>query len=309
MNVKFNSQKISFSILMANYNNGNFIKEAINSVILQTYPYWELIVIDDCSNDDSINIIEPFLKEKRIKLIKHKKNIGYAGSLKSGADSALHEILAILDSDDKLHEKALEMMANAYKKNPDCGFIYSTHWKCTSELRNCKINKAIGPVIPEKTSIFNPIVSHLKTFKKSAYNKTNGFDINQKKSVDKDIIFKLEEVTKFKFIKIPLYYHRLHEGGISQGKDKYKALLYNYRAKNKTYQRRLNKNLPNFSLEDLYIEYIKLTFYKAFRFSKRSKFLKIISIQIQKSALLMKTKLFLFKLFRKLFKLVIYLFY
>lgn len=301
MNNNLNSEKITFSILMANYNNGRFIKEAINSVILQTYPYWELIIVEDCSNDNSNKVIESFLKERRIKVIKHKKNLGYAGSLKTAADNAVYDVLCILDADDKLHEEALEKIAMVYKKNPDCGFIYSTHWKCNSELRNCRINKSIGPIVPEKTCIFDPKVSHFKTFKKEAYKKTNGFDPAQKKSVDKDIIFKLEEVTKFKFIKIPLYYHRLHENGISQGKNRYKAMLYHYRANCKTYQRRLKKiNLPNFSLGDLYLEYLKLTFYKAFRFSKRSKLLKIVSDQIQKSIFLMKLKQFLFEMFIKI---------
>ena len=62
----------TFSILMANYNNSRFIEEAIESVLTQSYQYWELIIVDDYSTDNSIEIINKFLDDKRIKLYLHK---------------------------------------------------------------------------------------------------------------------------------------------------------------------------------------------------------------------------------------------
>ena len=261
MDNDLNSKKISFSVLMANYNNAKYIETAIKSIISQTYPIWELIIVDDDSTDDSKDKIKPFLNNKQIHLIQHKRNIGYGGTLKTAAKNATNEILGILDADDKLHLDALKIMAEAYQNNQNCGFIYSTMWSCDSELKNCKINNWIGPVIPEKTNIFKSKISHFKTFRKEIYEKTVGFEESQKKIVDKDIIYKLEEVTKFKFINKPLYYYRHHESGISQGKDKYSLRVYHYIAKLKTYRRRLNTNLPNLSKRALYLEYLELTFY------------------------------------------------
>lgn len=258
----------SFSILMACFNNAKFIEIAIKSVISQKYSQWELIIVDDCSTDRSIDIINPFLKDKRIKLITHKENSGYGGSLKTSAANASNNILGILDADDKLHEKALEIMADAYRNNPNCGFIYSTMYDCDSNLENCLVNKMVGPTIPEKTNIFNIRVSHFKTFRRDLYKKTSGFDPNQKRAVDKDIIFKMEEVTKFKFIDTPLYYYRHHESGISQGKTEREAWIYHYIAKCKAYRRRLNKDIPNVSLQYLYFEYFKITFHKLNRIIK-----------------------------------------
>ena len=63
------SKPITFSILMANYNNSDNIEEAIQSVISQTYQHWKLIFVDDASTDNSIEIIKPYLKDNRIKLI------------------------------------------------------------------------------------------------------------------------------------------------------------------------------------------------------------------------------------------------
>ena len=257
-----NQNVLFFSILMATYKNVKYIEEAINSVIKQTYPHWELIIVDDHSDDNSIEVIKPLLKDNRIKLISHKVNTGYGGTLKTAADNANFDIIGILDADDKLHEKALETMADAYLNNPDCGFIYSTMYDCDSNLENCFVNIMVAPTIPEKTNIFNIRVSHFKTFRRDLYKKTSGFDPNQKRAVDKDIIFKMEEVTKFKFIDTPLYYYRHHESGISQGKTEREAWIYHYIAKCKAYRRRLNKDIPNVSLQYLYFEYFKITFHK-----------------------------------------------
>jgi len=261
-----NSNNYSFSLLMANFNNANYIETAINSVLKQIYTNWELIIIDDCSGDESIKVIKPYLRDKRIRLIQLKQNLGYGGSLKTAADNASNQILAILDADDKLHETALEVMLKTYHDSPDCGFVYSKMWRCDSQLKNCGIVGWIGPSVPKKTNIFKIRISHFKTFLRDAYIKTPGFDPNQKKAVDKDIIFKLEEVTELKYVDIPLYYYRWHGGGISQEKSHYKAEFYHYLAKLKAYYRRKNSAIPNFTHKQIKFEYYRITFYKLTHF-------------------------------------------
>ena len=250
---------------MASYNTEKYIETAIKSVLSQTYSNWELIVVDDCSPDQSNLIIMKYIKDNRIKLVKHSENLGYGGALKTGAMYASKEILGILDTDDKLHDNALKIMNVAYNMYPDCGFIYSTMWKCNSNLKNCKIEKLIGPIIPEKSFIFNPIISHFKTFKKIEYQKTSGFEIKQRKCVDKDIIYKLEEVTNFKYINKPLYYYRQHEIGISQGKNIER--IYRYITKYKTYLRRINSNIPNFTKKEMIFEYFYCKYYNKLIFT------------------------------------------
>jgi glycosyltransferase involved in cell wall biosynthesis len=71
------SNKSKFSVLMANYNNSKYIAEAINSILNQTFKDWELVIVNDCSTDNSLNIIKPYLKDERIRLIKNKVNLCY----------------------------------------------------------------------------------------------------------------------------------------------------------------------------------------------------------------------------------------
>ena len=65
------------SIIMPSYNTGKYIKETIESVLAQSYKNWELIIVDDCSTDDSDEVVSQFVDE-RIRYIKNEKNSGAA---------------------------------------------------------------------------------------------------------------------------------------------------------------------------------------------------------------------------------------
>ena len=239
------------SLLMTNYNYSKYIKEAIESVLEQTSPEWELIIVDDASTDNSLEMIKPYLKDERIKLIKHEKNQGYAGSLITAVENSSAEIIGIIDADDALHKDAVQIMVKAHQDNPDCGLIYSTRYDCDNNLKIKSVVEWIGEIKGGKTNLHESKVSHFKTFKRSVYENTAGFDPNQKKAVDKDIIYKLEEVTKLKFIDRPLYYYRTHEKGISQGSQYKLAFIYDILAKCKAYNRRLNTNIPNLTKKEV----------------------------------------------------------
>ena len=73
MNLLDKKKQNIFSILMANYNKAAYVGEAIESVLEQSWSKWELIIVDDCSTDDSVEIIKKYLSDRRIKLFKNKK--------------------------------------------------------------------------------------------------------------------------------------------------------------------------------------------------------------------------------------------
>jgi glycosyltransferase involved in cell wall biosynthesis len=263
------SKNYSFSVFIANYNNAKYLDTAINSIISQTYQNWELVIVDDGSTDHSLKVIEPYLKDKRIKLIALGSNYGVGYSKKMGAENCQNEIIGVLDADDKIHEETLRIIVDAYKNNPDCGFIYTSMYRCDSLLKNCKIDRRVGDVIPPKTSIFNYKISMFRTFLRETYLKTSGYDPKLRAAVDRDIIYKLEEVTNFKFVNKPLYYYRKNEKGVSQGNNEYSALYHYYLARSKAYLRRLNTNIPNIKRRDITLDYYKLKMYKFIRFLRK----------------------------------------
>lgn len=104
------------SIIMPSYNTGKYIKKSIESVISQTYKNWELIIVDDCSTDNTENIISQFT-DKRIKFFKNEKNSGAAVSRNKALREAKGKWIAFLDSDDLWLPQKLEKQINFMDKN------------------------------------------------------------------------------------------------------------------------------------------------------------------------------------------------
>ncbi len=108
------------SVIMPCYNSSKYLSKSIESVIQQTYGNIELIIIDDCSTDNSLSIINDFIsKDKRIKLLKLEKNSGAAIARNKGIKLAKGKFIAFLDSDDywlkdKLKIQVTFMINNNY---------------------------------------------------------------------------------------------------------------------------------------------------------------------------------------------------
>lgn len=113
------------SIIMPSYNASKYIKESIGSVLKQTYKNWELIIVDDCSIDDTVELIKG-VNDSRIKLYKNKKNSGAALSRNRALRMAKGRWIAFLDSDDIWLPDKLEKQLNYMKKN-DYAFTYTDY--------------------------------------------------------------------------------------------------------------------------------------------------------------------------------------
>ena len=115
------------SIIVPVYNASKFLNDTINTVLNQTYENWELIFVDDCSVDNSIDIISESMKnDKRIKLIKNNINKGPALSRNIGVEKAIGSFLCFLDADDLWDKDKLEKQINFMKKK-ECAFSYHSY--------------------------------------------------------------------------------------------------------------------------------------------------------------------------------------
>jgi len=235
-----------FSVLMANYNNGKYLAEAIESVLRQTYQNWELLIMDDCSTDNSREIIEKFSKlDERIGSFYNRHNLGYIEVLGVLTQAAKGEIMAIIDSDDALVSPALEKVVEVYDANPSVGFVYTNFKFCDNDLR--PIKDGFSRQIPHGGSeIFDYYVGHLKTFKSSDYRKTSGFDNDILYAEDRDLILKMEEVTEFYFLDEILYWYRKTPTSQTTGQIKSQISRISHAiAKYKAYLRRQQTDFPN----------------------------------------------------------------
>ena len=97
------------TIITPSYNCSKFISDTVNSVLSQSYSNWEMIIVDDCSTDNSVEIIERITGDNpKIKLIKLENNVGSAQSRNAALEVASGRFIAFLDSDDIWYTDKLE---------------------------------------------------------------------------------------------------------------------------------------------------------------------------------------------------------
>ena len=120
------------SIIMPSYNTARFIGESIKSVVAQTYIFWELIIVDDCSTDNTDEIIGEYLGDNRIKYFKNKNNSGAAVSRNRALREAKGRWIAFLDSDDLWQPEKLEKQVRFMEEN-GCHFSYTNYSEIDEE--------------------------------------------------------------------------------------------------------------------------------------------------------------------------------
>ena len=124
---------IKVSVIMPSYNSSLFISASIRSVISQTYPHWELIIVDDCSADSSVEAIRSFLEiDSRITLIQLKDNSGAAIARNTAIKLARGRFIAFLDSDDLWHPEKLEKQL-LFMSEGDYAFTYTGYEKINED--------------------------------------------------------------------------------------------------------------------------------------------------------------------------------
>jgi glycosyltransferase involved in cell wall biosynthesis len=111
------------SVIVGNYNYGQYVSQAIESVFHQTYQNFELIICDDGSTDDSCQIIEAYARrDPRIRLVT-KRNGGQASAWNAAYQESKGHIVCTLDSDDRYLPDKLEIVVRSFKCHPDGGFL------------------------------------------------------------------------------------------------------------------------------------------------------------------------------------------
>jgi len=129
------------SIITPVYNADRFISETIESVQSQTYENWEMILVDDCSSDNSKKIIEEYAKvDSRVKYISLVENSGAAVARNTGIDYAKGRFIAFIDSDDQWSLKKLEHQLTFMKEN-QASFIFTAYEMVTEQGE--KLNKIV----------------------------------------------------------------------------------------------------------------------------------------------------------------------
>jgi len=214
------------SVLMTAYNREDYIAQAIESALASTYTQFELIIVDDVSEDRTVEIAERYRqKDKRIQIHRNEKNIGDYPNRNRAAGLAKGKYIKYLDSDDILYAHCLGVMVSAMERFPEAGFGLSA------------VYDAKGPY-PVCLSPHDAYMEHFYGF--SHFNRAPGSSIMPKRVFDavggftgkrmigdNELWFTLAR--DYPMVKLPrdLVWSRLHEGQESRSSyaDNYREMI------------------------------------------------------------------------------------
>lgn len=135
------------SVIMSVTSGMPYLKEAVQSILSQTHKNFEFIIVDDASTDSSWQYLKS-LKDKRIKLIKNKRNLGLAASLNKALKVAKGEFIARMDADDISLPQRLEKQIEFLKKNPTISLCGT--WADLIDDKGNKIGEKRHPTDPKR---------------------------------------------------------------------------------------------------------------------------------------------------------------
>ncbi|WP_371400145.1 glycosyltransferase family 2 protein [Priestia megaterium] len=161
---KENNQNINLplvSIITPSYNCSSFIEETIQSVQIQSYCHWEMLIVDDKSEDNSVDIIKQNIeKDQRIKLISLTKNMGAAEARNAALKEAKGDYIAFLDSDDLWLPTKLEEQV-AFMQRGNLAFTFTSYCLIDEQGRDMNIEVQAPDKISYKDLIGNTVIGCL----------------------------------------------------------------------------------------------------------------------------------------------------
>ena len=207
-----------FTVLLCTYNDGNFIKRTIQSVLEQSYQYFEFIIVNDGSTDNTLSIIQEF-QDNRIVLIDNSKNLGLIRSLNLGISNSNYDWIMRIDGDDICYPNRLEVLIGNINTNyavigSQCDLIDSN-------------GKAFGKTWLKEThndiltrmKLLLPSIIHPSTIINKKYlNNIGGYDEYMLIAEDYDLWLRLSKLGQLKNINRALIKYRIHENNISNQK-------------------------------------------------------------------------------------------
>ncbi len=176
---------MKFSIIIPCYNHGIFLKDAIKSLISQSYTNWEAIIVNDGSTDNTIEIGNYWCnKDSRIKLISVSNN-GLSSARNTGIEFSTGEYIALLDADDKYKFNHLQSLLNVFQTGSDIVFTGYTYFSNSTNINHTVcLNKSINFNQILAGNIVPPVAV---AFKRSIFDFSGGFDTALKSAEDWDL--------------------------------------------------------------------------------------------------------------------------
>ena len=222
MDKDLNTKEPLVSVIMAAKNVEKYISEAIDSVINQTYKNWELIIVDDGSNDTTLSIINDYTKnDSRIKIIHNEKSVGQAFARNTAVKNSSGDFLAILDADDIAMPDRITEQVHFLENNPNVSAIGGHAEIIDDNGKSLGIKRKALNIDAIRFSLLlqNQFIHSTMMIRRGVFNKFGGYDNNfiyaedydlWSKIIEKNIVLNIDKVVS-KF--------RIQPGSVTKMKD------------------------------------------------------------------------------------------
>lgn len=216
------------SVIIPSYNCARYIAAALHSALDQDYPHKEILVVDDGSTDNSLDILRSF--GKRIRVIT-QANAGAAAARNTGLQAAQGEYIAFLDADDLWLPGKLTAQANYLAAHPETGLVYSAwqewHARADGEFDPpAPVPEAANPsveIVPEESGwMYNRLLLdcaiHTTTamIRSKIAREVGMFDVNLRRGQDYDYWLRVSRITPIHKLKAVLSLYRIHRESITR---------------------------------------------------------------------------------------------
>ena len=182
------------SIVITTHNRSAMLPRAVRSVLAQTYEDYELIIVDDCSTDDTPDVMRTFV-DSRIRVVRHADNMGQSAAINTGIRLAHGEYIAFLDDDDEWVDQKLSRQVCAFdNSDPRVGLVYTwfDHVDATDGVPHAAGRSVIsGDISEEMLGWKLPAPTSTYLVRTEAARGVCGFDEELRMGVDRDFVARL----------------------------------------------------------------------------------------------------------------------
>ena len=208
------------SIVVTVYNRAIFLAEAISSILSQTYTHFELLIWDDGSTDNSLEIAQQYAsQDSRIQVIA-APHLGRGQALKRAVSKTQGEYLCWVDSDDRLASTALEETVSLLENQPKLGMVYTNYQVIDSDGKSKGIGSRCQMPYSKERLLIDFMTFHFRLIRRSLYDQVGGINPKFSAAQDYDLCLRLSEVAHIHHLHKSLYFYRDHADNISNGSTK-----------------------------------------------------------------------------------------
>lgn len=207
------------TVYTAAHNYGRFIRQAIESILAQTFTDWEFVIINDASTDNTAEVLADYVNHPAIRIINQTENLGLTQSANKAIKASAGDYIVRLDADDYLDENCFQIMAGYLDAHPEIGLVYPDYYHVTEDGQI--IEQVRRKKLHDEVHLLDlPAHGAGTMFRRSCFDVLGGYSEDISCQDGYDLWIRFIDCYKVHNINLPLFYYRKHGSSLSDNKDK-----------------------------------------------------------------------------------------